>query len=85
MSKKNIETWTDRDPRGLWRLNIRRKRGQLTLDEIRDTCMEWEEDFYLLVIKAMSGDMEQYYDVEDLNGDYVQIYRAYDFFDWREK
>ena len=29
--------------------------------------------------------MDQYYDTEDLSGDYVTLYRADDFFRWREK
>lgn len=81
---KSIEVWTDYDPSGIWRLNIKKKRGTLTLEEIRTACMEWEQDFYMLVIKAIDEDMSQYYTTDDL-GDYITLYRADDFFKWREK
>lgn len=82
---KNIETWPDYDRAGQWTLNIRKKRGRLTLDEIREACMDYDQDFYMLVICAMDKDASQYYEVDDLTSDYVQLYRADDFFRWREK
>lgn len=82
---KNIESWTDYDRAGCWQLHIKKKRGKLSLDEIRETAMEWDQDFYMLVIKALDLEMDQYYDTEDLDGDYVTLYRADDFFKWREK
>lgn len=82
---KNIEVWQDRDPAGIWILNIRKKRGKLTLDEIHEAATKYEEDFYMLVIKAMSEDVGQYYETDDLDGDFVTLYRAGDFFKWREK
>lgn len=83
--KKGIEVWSDYDRTGQWVLNIQKSRGKLTLEEIRDVCMEYEQDFYMLVICAMDKDVEQYYEVDDLVGDAVQLYRADDFFKWREK
>ena len=85
MKKSNFEIWTDYDRQGLWTLNIKKKRGKLSLDEITEICIDFDQDFYLLVIKAMDFDTEQYYDVEDMNGDFVTLYRADDFFKWREK
>lgn len=86
MSKaNNIEVWSDYDRAGQWTLNIRKKRGRLTLEEIIETCTDYEQDFYMLVLCAMDKDIEQYYEVDDLKGDYVQLYRADDFFKWREK
>lgn len=82
---KNIEVWTDYDRHGIWTLHIRKKRGKFTLDEIIEACTEYEQDFYMLVICAMDRDMSQYYDMDDLQGDYVTLYRADDFFKWREK
>ena len=82
---KNIEIWTDYDQAGMWTLHIRKRKGKLTLDEITRFCTEWNQDFYMLVIKAMDGDVGQYYDTDDLDGDYVTLYRANDFFDWRLK
>lgn len=83
--KRGIEVWTDYDRQHVWTLNIRKTRGRLTLEEIRDACMEYEQDFYMLVICAMDRDIGQYYEVDDLEGDYVTLYRADDFFTWREK
>ena len=82
---KNIEVWTEYDATGQWTLCIRKKRGRLSLDEIRDACTDYEQDFYLLVICAMDRDISQYYEVDDLQGDYVTLYRADDFFAWRNK
>lgn len=82
---KNIGVWSDYDRAGQWTLNIRKKRGRLTLDEIREACMDYDQDFYMLVICTMDKDVSQYYEVDDLTGDYVQLYRADDFFRWREK
>jgi len=83
--KKGIEVWSDYDKTGQWILNIKKSRGRLTLDEIRDACMEYEQDFYMLVIVAMDREVGQYYDLDDLEGDFVMLYRADDFFRWREK
>ena len=69
----NIEVWSDYDRTGQWVLNIRKKRGRLTLDEIIETCKDYEQDFYLLVLCAMDKDIAQYYEVDDLKGDYVQL------------
>lgn len=85
MAKKGIEVWSDYDNTGQWILNIKKKRGQLTLDEIRQACMDYEQDFYMLVIVAMDREVGQYYDLDDLEGDFVTLYRADDFFRWREK
>ena len=83
MTSKNIEVWTDYDRQHIWTLNVRKKRGRLTLDEIQQACMEYEQDFYMLVICAMDREVGQYYEVDDLQGDYVTLYRADDFFKWR--
>lgn len=69
--------WSSYDANGRWCLCCR-KRGQFTLDELTEIAREWEEDFYAIIIKAVSGDMEQYFDV-DYEGDYVTLYRATDF------
>lgn len=85
MAKKSIEVWSDYDKQSIWTLHIKKARGRLTLDEIQDACMEYEQDFYLLVICAMDRDVIQYYETDDLQGDYVTLYRADDFFRWRDK
>lgn len=83
--KRNVKVWTGYDQQGIWTLHVRKDRGSLTLDEIRQACTEYDQDFYMLVIKAMDEDISQYYIVDDLVGDYVTLYRADDFFRWREK
>lgn len=76
--KRNIEVWSSYDANGRWCLCCRKKRGHFTLDELTEVAREWEEDFYAIIIKAVSGNMEQYFDV-DYEGDYVTLYRATDF------
>lgn len=44
----------------------------------RTYCYQAEEDYYAVIIKAMSDETAQYYD-DDLEGDYVTLYRATDF------
>lgn len=83
--KRGIEVWADYDPTGQWILKIQKARGKLTLDEIREACTEYDQDFYMLVIRAMDDDISQYYTVDDFDGDFVTVYRADDFFKWREK
>ena len=83
--KRGIEAWTDYDRAGIWTLNIKKARGTLTLDEIKQAAMEYEQDFYMLVIKAMDEEIGQYYETDDLDGDYVVLYRADEFFRWRDK
>ena len=85
MKKNNIESWTDYDQAGNWQLHLKKKRGKFSLDEIRDAAMDFEQDFYMLMIKALDEDMCQYYDTDDLDGDFVTLYRADDFFKFREK
>ena len=82
---KNIEVWSDYDRAGEWCLHIQKKRGKLSLDEIVEACINYEQDFYLLTIKAMDFEVGQYYDTTDLDGDFVTLYRADDFFKWRER
>lgn len=83
--KKGIEIWQDYDPQGISCLRIRKKKGHFTLDEIIDACREYEQDFYMISIKAMDAEMDQYYMVDDFEGDYVTVYPADKFFEWREK
>ena len=40
---------------------------------------------FLIGICATDREIGQYYDTDDLDGDYVTPYRALDFFKWREK
>lgn len=75
--KKGIECESAYDCAGNWVLRIRKKRGQLTLEEIKEAAMAWEQDYYGLVMRCMDDDMIQYYD-DDLQGDAVELYRIED-------
>ena len=70
--KRGIETHSDYDNQGIWKLCIEKTRGKFTLDEIIEAAKEWEEDIYALVIKAL--DLEY----EETAGDYVELYRLSD-------
>ena len=83
--KAGIEVWQAYDRAGEWCLHIRKKRGTLSLEEIRQAAMEYEQDFYMLMIKAIDGDIDQYYETDDIDGDFITLYRADDFYKWREK
>lgn len=83
--KKGIKVWSDYDPTGMWVLHIEKQKGTLSVEEIKQAAMEYEQDFYMLVIKAMNEEVGQYYTVDDLEGDFVTLYRADDFFKFREK
>ena len=73
--KKGIEAWADYDISGRWILNIRKKRGKLTLDEIREAAMEYEQDLYLLPLNCMPDTWFDGWDGGD-EGDMVQLYRS---------
>lgn len=77
--KKGIEVCSDYDNTGRWCLRIKKARGKFTLDEIIDAAREYEEDFYAIIIKAMSDDVAQFYEDVDLPGDYVTLYSAEKF------
>lgn len=82
---KNIEVWQDYDIAGEWCLHVKKKRGTLSLEEIREAAMRYDQDFYFLVIKAFDEEMDQYYLAEDLDGATVTLYRHDDYRRWREK
>lgn len=84
MANKNIEVWPGYDCSGRWLLKIQKKRGKLTLDEIVEAAKNYEQDFYALIIRAVDADYEQYYDVEP-KGDYIELYRAIDFMEFKKE
>ncbi len=75
--KKGIEVEQTWDCSGNYLMVIRKAKGKLTLEDIREAAMECEQDYYGLVIKAIDGDMGQYYD-DDLCGDAAELYRMSD-------
>ena len=83
--KRGIETWTSYDRAGFFRLHIKKARGKLSLEEIREACREYDEGFYMLFVDALRDEAADYYDLGDIEGDSVVVYTADDFFSWREK
>lgn len=75
--KKGIEVSSEWDPQGYCVTVVRKARGKLTLDEIREAVTESDQDYYGLVLKCMDGDMLQYFE-DDLKGDCVELYRMSD-------
>jgi len=78
--KRGLKVWADYDKNGRWYLAIEKKKGKLTLDEIRETAMEYESDFYALIVEAVEKEIQSYFDW-DFDGDFVRLYRATDFLD----
>lgn len=76
--KKGIEVWADYDAEGRWCLRIKKKKGKFSVDEITEIATEYEEDFYAVIIKAISDEMGQYFDDIE-QGDYITLYQATDF------
>lgn len=76
MAKRGITVHSDYDKSKRWCLVIEKKRGKLTLDEVREAAREWELDFYLLLLDCFhEGDDIQNYDTS-LEGDYAVLYRT---------
>ena len=76
MAKTNIEAYVDYDKTGRWRLIIEKKRGKLSLDEIRETAREWEWDYYLLVLDCYHDPYDIQYIEDPPPGDRVELYRT---------
>ncbi len=76
--KKGTEIWSDHDADGTWCLRLKKAKGKFSLDEIIEAAMEWEQDFYAVIIKAVDDDQIQYFDDVE-QGDYITLYRAADF------
>lgn len=73
--KKGIVASADRDASGRWILVIEKKRGRLTLDEIKEAARDWEWDFYLLVLDCFH-DEDVAYGYDAPQGDRVTLYRT---------
>ncbi len=82
--KRGIEVENTYDRSGNYVMIIRKARGKLTLDEIREAAMEYDQDYYGLVMKCMDEDMDQYYD-DDLLGDAAELYRMSDVLEMMER
>lgn len=74
--KKGISCEAAYDAQGNWMLVIRKKKGKLTIDDIREAATEYEEDYYGLVLKCVGTDGVQWF--EDDLGDVAELYRITD-------
>lgn len=74
--KKGIEVHPDYDSRGRWILVIEKKRGRLSLDEIREAARDWEWDFYLLVLDCFHEEYDVQYGFDAPAGDRAVLYRT---------
>lgn len=82
--KRGIEAEMRVDQQGQCVLVIRKARGKLTLEEIREAAMEYEQDYYGLVLKCIDEDMDQYYD-DDLLGDAAELYSISDILELKRR
>lgn len=72
--KKGIEMHGYYDVNDRWCLTIAKKKGKLSIDEIKEVLREYDEDYYLLVIDAIS-DMDFQFDELPFQGDIVELYK----------
>lgn len=60
--KKGLSTEVTYDAAGNWMLIVRKERGKLTLEDIREAAMECEQEYYALILKCIDEDMSQYWE-----------------------
>ena len=74
--KKGIEHWCEWEHMGAEEttnvLCIEKKRGKLTLDEIRECCMAHDWNIWLLMIDARGETDEQFCESVPPDGDFVK-------------
>lgn len=73
--KKGIDVYSDYDRQGRWMLVIEKKRGKLTLEEIKDAAREYEWDYYLLVLDCYHEECDDQF-LENPVGDRAELYRT---------
>lgn len=77
--KKGIEVWPEYDKQGRWILKVQKKKGKLSLDEIREAARAIEWDFYLLVLDCFHDEDEEMLPDGTFGaptGDMVTLYRT---------
>ncbi len=73
--KRGISVEQFYDLQGHSAYRIRKEKGTLTLEEIKQALTERDSDYYFLVMKCMDDDTAQYYD-DDIMPDTVEAYSA---------
>ena len=79
--KRGITVEYKRDESGRVYYTVKKNKGKLTLDEIKEAMMaEADHDYYGVILKCMDEDISNYY-VDDFSwdGDCVDLYPATDF------
>ena len=68
----------DYDANNRWFLRITKKRGKLTLDEIKQICREWGFDYYLLFLDCFHSEYDEqcFGDTGQAQGDIAEVYNA---------
>lgn len=74
--KKGIEVYPEYDESNCWRLVIEKKKGKLTLDDIRNAAREYAPDFYLLPVDCFHDEYEEDQFFPPPTGDKVVLYNA---------
>lgn len=83
--KKGITVSAEYDKSRRWCLVIKKQRGKLTLEEIKECAREWEWDCYLLVLDCFHEEFDLQYDEDLPKGDKVVLYRTDLFFEEGER
>lgn len=76
MAKKGIEVSAGWDKTGRWCLTIRKSRGRLTLDEVRQAARDHEWDYYFLLIDAFHDEFDEQFGDSPPPGDCAILYRT---------
>jgi hypothetical protein len=74
--KRGIEVHSDYDRSGRWHLIIEKKKGKLSLDEIKECAREYELDYYLLVLDCIHDEYDVQYYESSPKGDIAILYRT---------
>ena len=56
--KRGIDVHPDYDRTGVWCLIVEKKKGKLTLEDIKEAAREYEWDYYLLVLDCFHDPYE---------------------------
>ena len=83
--KRGISVESDYDRNDTEIFIIKKKRGKLSLDEIRDAMIETGfESYYALVLPCIDEDSSQYWD-DDLPDDAVTLYDMEEFLKFKKR
>ena len=70
--KRGIEIWPDYDRNGIWCLKVKKKKGKLSVEELREAAKEYDGGYYFLLMNCTYDDEPQF--EENDQGDFAIIY-----------